>query len=418
MSRLSVAVLSLDPEDSPFVAEAAAAAQHSDISFAAYHGALEDLFKVVEEWTILPEILLIQVPQEMDPQELLKGYGERLPEGEADTIIYDATNDIPTYRALKQDGVREIFSGLPTAEEVEEVFEEIRQTSLRRTGIDPRKAVYVFSACGGAGGSSLATTMARKFAREGRRTLYVDLDLATGPGSFMFNAERGARETMGLMEALANPGRIDALFLERAIDVADKNLFYLSARRRSSDPDPVPESIPVLISRAQQNFDMVVIDVPWRPNPEPEMMTVQGHCYVVAPPTPAGLLGFSILVKEIDAAPARNPIFGVINRQGEFKSNDIDKSSFKEAGDVEIFPIPYDAASAGRMFFEQKTYIDMTGNIRKSVDRIMKSLPGEAAPSSIDAKGRPAKVPSSKKPVAKKTAAKKPAAKKKGLFGR
>jgi pilus assembly protein CpaE len=403
MSRLSVAVLSLDPEDSPFIAEAAAAAKQSEISFVAHHGSLEDLYKIVEDWTILPEILLIQVPEGADPAIILQGYGERLPEGEADTILFDVSNDVPTYRNLKHAGVREVFTGIPEAADIEDVFEEIRQTSLRRSGIDPRKSVYVFSACGGAGGSSLATTMARKFAREGRRTLYVDLDLATGPGSFMFNAERGARETMGLMEALANPGRIDALFLERAIDVADKNLFYLSARRRSSDPDPVSESIPVLISRAQQNFDMIVIDVPWRPNPEPEMMAVQGHCYIVAPPSPAGLLGFSVLAKEIDSAPARNPIYGVINRHGEFKSNDIDKSTFKEAGDMELFTIPYDASSAGRMFFEQKTYIDMGGAIRKSVERILKSLPGEAAPAPIDAKGRPVKATK---------------AKKKGLFGR
>jgi cellulose biosynthesis protein BcsQ len=393
MSRLSVAVLSLQSEDSPFIHEVSAAAERSDISFIAHCGELDEIYRIVEDLTVLPEILLIQVPEGADPEEILQGYGERLPEGEAETILFDVPNDISVYRSLKQAGVREIFSGIPTGEDIEDVFEEIRQNSLRRSGIDPRKAVYVFSACGGAGGTSLATTFARKFAREGRRTLYIDLDLATGPGSFMFNAERGARETMGLMEALANPNRIDALFLERAIDVADKNLFYLSARRRSSDPDPDPASIPVLVSRAQQNFDMVVVDVPWRPNPEPDMMAVQGHCYVVAPPSPAGLLGFSVLIKEIDSAPARNPVYGVINRQGEFKSNDILRSSFKEAGDIEMFHIPYDAVSAGRMFFEQKTYIDMSGKLRKSTERILKTLPGEAGalPSAKDKKAKSGK---------------------------
>jgi len=379
MSRLSVAVLSLESSDAAFVRDVAMAAANSDVSFICHSGTIEDLFAVVEGWTVLPEILVVQVPPGMDPEELVASYGARLPEGESETILFDVPNDIAVYRRLKHAGVREVFTGSPGMEEIEEVFEDIRLTSLRRLGIDPRKAVYVFSACGGAGGTSLATTMARKFAREGRRTLYVDLDLSTGPASFMFNAERGARETMGLMEALANPGRIDALFLERAIDVADKNLYYLSARRRSSDPSPVAASIPVLISRAQQNFDMVVIDIPWRPNPEPDMMAVQGHCYVVAPPSPSGLLGFSVLLKEIASAPARNPVFGIINRQGEFKSNDIERTSFKEAGDAEMFAIPYDAVSAGRMFFEQKTYIDMGGQLRKSVERILKTLPGDVS---------------------------------------
>ncbi len=302
---------------------------------------------------------------------------------------------------------------MPSGEDVEDVFEDIRQTSLRRSGIDPpRKAVYVFSACGGGGGTSLATTIARKFSREGRRTLYIDLDLATGPGSFMFNAERGARETMGLMEALANPGRIDALFLERAIDVADKNLFYLSARRRSSDPNPDPASIPILVSRAQQNFDMVVVDVPWRPNPEPDMMAVQGHCYVVAPPTPAGLLGFSVLIKEIDSAPARNPVYGIINRHGEFKSNDIERSSFKEAGDVETIRFPMMPLRPGGCSLSRKPISTCP---EKSVRR--SSAFSRLCRASRCRRARPGGSGKSAKPARAKKSAK-PQTKKKGLLGR
>ena len=376
--RLTVSVLNLSGETAPILEAAAAAAEQTDITFASANGTFEELLEVVGDWTVLPEILMIEIPEGADPLDTLERYAARFPEGEAETILYGVPNDIDIYRQLRQEGVREVFSGAPGREEIEEVLEEIQQQNLRRTGIDPRKAVYVFSACGGAGGTSLAMTFARKFAREGRRTLYVDLDLATGPASFMFNAERGAKETMGLMEALANPNRIDALFLERAIDIADKNLYYLSARKRASDPDPVSGSIPVLIARAQQNFDMVILDVPWRSTPEVEMMTVQGHCYIVAPPSPHGLLGFSVLAKEIESAPARNPLYGVINRKNEYKSNDIDRSAFREASTIETFPIPYDASAAGRMFFEQKTYVDMSGGIRKAVERIIKTLPGEA----------------------------------------
>lgn len=400
MARLSVAMLHIGEPDDPAITTARAAAEETEISFTSATGDLEELCALVEDWIVLPEILLIDNPENADPVATLESYAGRLPEGEAEIILCNVPNDIAIYRDLKQEGVREVFAGYPGKEDLEEVFEEIQQSALLRVGIDPRKAVYVFSACGGAGGTALATTIARKFAKDGRRTLYIDLDLATGPGSFMFNAERGAKETMGLMDALANPSRIDALFLERAIDIADKNLFYLSARRRSSDPDPTPDSIPVLISRAQQNFDMVVIDIPWRPNPEPDMMAIQGHCYIVAPPTPAGLLGFSVLAKEIDSAPARNPMYGIINRQGEFKSSDIEKSSFKEAAEVETFPIPYDAPAAGRMFFEQKTYIEMGGKLRKSVERILKTLPGEVG-----------------EEVSKPSAAKKKA-RKKGMFRR
>jgi len=377
MARLSVFVLNMDGPEAPILQIGAQAAQAADMSFTSETGGYEGLRSAVRDWTILPEVVLIQVPQGRDAQDVVAEYGSDFPEGDTEVILYNAPNDIPCYRSLKSMGIREVFPGVPTEEELTETLMEIRQGALRRSGIDPRKTVYVFSACGGAGGTSVALSIARHYATTGKRTLYLDLDLATGPASFMFNAEKGARETNGLMEALANPNRIDALFLERAIEIAYKNLFYLSARRRTSDPTPDPKSVPVLIARAQQNFDMVVIDVPWRATPEPDMIMLQGSCYIVAPPTPQGLLGFSVLAKEIAEAPARCPMIGVLNRQGEFRNNDIDKASFKSATDVEILTIPYDAASAGRMFFDQKTFQNLGGKVAKAFARVTKTLPGQ-----------------------------------------
>lgn len=402
MSRLSVVVLNLDGADAPALTAIRSAADSADMSFNDVSGTFEEILEAVSSWSMLPEIVVVQAPDGTDPQSAISEVGSRFPEGEAEIILFNVPNDIRSYRDLKSQGVREIFSGVPTEEEMTVTLEEITQDNLKRTGIDPRKAVYVWSACGGAGGTSVAMAMARKFSKEGRRTLYLDLDLFTGTASFMFNAEAGSRETMGLVDALANPSRIDALFLERIIDVADKNLFYLSSRRKEGDPIPTAAAIPILISRAQQNFDMIVIDIPWRAMPQPDMNQVQGHSYVVAPPTPAGLLGFSVLMKEISSAPGKSPIHGIINRVGEFKSNDIMKSTFKETGDVDFFQVPYDANSAGRMFFEQKTFLDLSGKIKKPIDRILKTLPGGGDDSSAKAAA----------------ATQKPKPQKKGLFGR
>jgi pilus assembly protein CpaE len=402
MSRLSVVILNIDGEDSPATKSVASAASAVDMAFEDVSGTYEEILERVSNWTVLPEIVFVQAPDDMSAHEVIQDVGSRFPEGEAEMVIFNVPNDIEIYRALKSHGVREIFSGVPTEDQVQTTLQEISDENMRRTGIDPRKAVYVWSACGGAGGSALAISIAKKFAKEGRRTLYLDLDLHTGPATFMFNANAGARETSGLIDALSNPGRIDALFLERAIDIADKNLFYLSARRRNSDPVGLPEAIPILISRAQQNFDMIVIDVPWRASPQPDTAHVQGFSYVVACPTPAGLLGYSVTTKELQNAPGKSPVFGVLNRMGEFRANDISKGTFLEAGTTnEVFEIPYDANAAGRMFFEQKSYAEMSGKIRKAVERVFRSLPGEAA----DDDRSKAATPALKK-------------KKKGLFGR
>lgn len=378
MKRLSLSLLAYDTISEGLEDAVAAACGEAEISHeVTKRPSLEGLREACRQWAFLPEILVVELPAGADPVGSVESLVADLPPGETEIALINVPNDIDIYRKFKQMGVREVFPGYPDTEQILELIEDIRSSMMGRVGIDPRKAVYVFSACGGAGGTSLATSFSRHFARQGKRTLHIDLDIATGPASFMFNAERGARETSGLLEALANPARVDAIFLDRAIEVADRNLFYLSARRRSSDPEPSAEAIPSIIARAQQNFDMVVIDVPWRCFPEPDLMSVQGHCYIVSTPSPAGLLGFNVIAHDLEAAPARNPIYGVINRQGEFKPNDIDKSSFQETANIEIFAIPYDASSAGRMFFDQKTYLDLGGKVQSAALKIVQSLPGE-----------------------------------------
>lgn len=378
MKRFSLSLLAYDTTSVGLEDAVAAACAEAEINHqVTRRPSLEGLRETCRQWAFLPEILLVELPSQEDPVSSVEALVADLPPGETEIALINVPNDIEIYRKFKQMGVREVFPGYPDTEQILELIEDIRSSMMGRVGIDPRKAVYVFSACGGAGGTSLATSFSRHFARQGKRTLHIDLDVATGPASFMFNAERGARETSGLLEALANPARVDAIFLDRAIEVADRNLFYLSARKRSSDPEPSPEAIPSIIARAQQNFDMVVIDVPWRCIPEPDLMSVQGHCYIVSSPSPAGLLGFNVITHDLEAAPARNPIFGVINRYGEFKPNDIDKSSFQETADIEIFSIPYDASSAGRMFFDQKSYLDLGGKVQSAASKILQSLPGE-----------------------------------------
>ena len=279
------------------------------------------------------------------------------------------------YRRLKEMGVREIFSGTPSEDDLGKILHSHKQTKRRETGIDPRKCVYVWSACGGAGGTAVALSIAKKFAKDNLRTLFIDMDLFTAPACFMLNSEKGARETTGLVDALSNPGRVDSLFLERVIDVAGPNLFYLSARKKGVESEPKSEAVQALISRAQQSFDMVVVDIPWRCYPNVDPLYVQGHSYVVTTPTANGLIGFLTKMKELSNAPGKFPTFGVMNKEGEFKVNDIEARHFNVIDNLRMLSIPYDQA-ASKMFFEQKTFIELGGKFGKAMNEIFATLPG------------------------------------------
>lgn len=378
MSRLTLAVLSPRGSEDPTLLALEQTA--SDLGFAVQRvlGDKPAMLAQVAQWKILPEVVLIERPDGVDPEDMIRAFGDVAPEGEAETILANIPNDIAIYRHLKAMGAVEIFADLPTPTEVRPTLEQIATREMRTVGIDPRRVVYVWSASGGAGGTTFAHAFAHRFASEGRRTLFLDMDIFAAPASFMFNAHNGAQETTGLLDILINPGRVDALFLERAIQKADENLFYLSSRRKHADINVDARAVSAIVARAQQNFDMVVVDTPWRALPEPDWARVNGPSYIVAAPNPQGLLGFSTITKELGTAATKASVTAIINKTGEFKGNDIATKVFGENFSGKIFPFPYSPGEAGRLFFDQKTLDQMGGKARRPLAPILATLPARA----------------------------------------
>lgn len=378
MARLTVALLTSKSQDDPYVMDVEALCDELGFSFALTNGEFSQVVEKVGAWKILPEVMVIDRPDDMAAQDVLRLLGDVAPEGETESIFTNVDNDIAIYRELKAVGIAEVFAGNPGKDDLRPSLEAIATKGLRTIGIDPRRVVYVWSGCGGAGGTTFALAFANHFAREGRRTLLIDMDIFAAPVSFLLNASNGAPETTGLMDGLVNPDRVDALFLERAIQKSSDNLYYLSARRRGIDKEPSSEGLATIVARAQQNFDMIVVDTPWRALPEPDFSRINGPSYIVAPPTPQGLLGFATITKELQASPSKAPIVGIVNKSGEFRSNDIGQKVFGEDFNGKVFAFPYDPNETGRLFFEQKTIDQMRGKARKPITAILASLPSRA----------------------------------------
>lgn len=412
MSRLTVALMTSKDAGDEYVQGVEKLCKELGFSFMLNSGSFPEVLEKVSQWTILPEVLIMERPDDMDAQEVIRALGDVAPEGEAESIFTNVPNDIKVYRELKTMGIAEIFAEQPSIDDLRPSLEAIATKELRSVGIDPRRVVYVWSACGGAGGTTFALAFAHHFAKEGRRTLVIDMDIFAGPISFLLNANNGAQETTGLMDGLVNPDRVDALFLERAIQKAGDNLYYLSSRRRNIDREPSSDALPMIVARAQQNFDMIVVDTPWRSNPEPDWVRVNGPSYIIAPPTPQGLLGFATINKELQGSATKAPVTGIVNKQGEFRSNDITQKVFAEDFPGKVLSFPYDPNETGRLFFEQKTIDQMRGKARKPIQAILATLPARAQvkrdkTGSVDI---PGSVSGGRKPAGKKTKAK-PAAK-------
>lgn len=378
MSRLVCAILTHRDRDDDRVADIVASAERLQMGVLFVQGDKAALFAQVSEWKVLPDITVLERPVDMDADDAIRAFADVAPEGETEMMLAGVPNDIDVYRHLKTLGVAEVFVDMPDAARIMPSLESIALRESRTLGIDPRRVVYVWSAAGGAGGSTFALAFASRFAAEGRRTLFVDMDVFAAPGSFMFNAANSAPETTGLLDLLANPARVDALFLERAIQKARENLFYLSSRRRVSDTVFDGKALAAIVARAQQNFDMVVVDTPWRAIPEPDWARVNGPSYIVAPPTPQGLLGFTMLVKELAGAPTKSTITGIINKVGELKGSDIPTKVFAEGFAGKLYLFPYDPQDTGPLFFKQKTLDQISGKAKRPLSAILATLPARA----------------------------------------
>ena len=87
MARGSVVVLTLGDEESPVITVVKTTAEKHDFSYDFIHGDFEEIVGNVNNWKILPEIIVAEVPDGVNPISMIKQLGGVLPEGEADLIF-------------------------------------------------------------------------------------------------------------------------------------------------------------------------------------------------------------------------------------------------------------------------------------------------------------------------------------------
>jgi pilus assembly protein CpaE len=173
-------------------------------------------------------------------------------------------NDIGLYRDLVQAGVSEYIVKPATPQLLAKALSPGPVVTegipiSRKLG----KMVAFVGARGGVGTTTLAINLAWYLAdRQKRRVLLLDLDLQNGDCALALNVS----PTPGLSDALANPLRIDSVFLERAMAAHSERLFVLSAEEPlRADVDFQAEAVETLIGVLRTQFHYIIVDVPRLP---------------------------------------------------------------------------------------------------------------------------------------------------------
>ncbi len=246
--------------------------------------------------TSSPHVLFVDLAESGDPLGDINSLAEVCEPG---TIVIAAgqVNDVRLYRDLLASGLQDYLLKPFGADALRDAFSQaqtiLNAPKVSDIGMDrPHCGVAVIGTRGGAGASTLATSLAWLMSERGKRaTALLDLDVHFGTGALALDLEPGR----GLTDAIENPSRIDGLFIERAMVKASEKLSVLSAEAPISSPIVTDGAAYYQLQEEMRSaFECSVVDLP-------RNMLVQ-HPHLLAD------VNAVVLVTELTLAAARDTI--------------------------------------------------------------------------------------------------------------
>ena len=254
-------------------------------------------------------------------------------------IVVGSLNDIRLYRQLKAAGIVEYFFTPLVRALVMQSCNGIITGSTAQAPSRTGKLVFVVSARGGAGGTTIAVSTAWHLAEVGkRRVCLLDLDLQFGDVALQLDTT----PSHALREALEHPDRVDELFLDRAMAHVGERLGVMAAMEPLDVPAIVDEkALLSLLEKLMRRNRYVFVDVPMTSSP--------GLMRVLHLPATILLVSGSSLVSARDVARLREAfgtnsdertIIHVLNKSGS--SEGLSNEEFaRAAGAPPDVVIPY-----------------------------------------------------------------------------
>ena len=211
-----------------------------------------------------PQILFVDLAESGDPLNDINSLAEVCEPGTV-VIASGQVNDVRLYRDLVASGIQDYLLKPLNPEAVRDAFTHAQMLlnapkAVETTSEHPHCSVSVVGTRGGAGASTIATSLAWLLSEKERRsTALLDLDVHFGTAALALDLEPGR----GLTDAVENPSRIDGLFIERAMVRASDNLAVLSAEAPISSPIVTDgNAFSQLQGEMRAAFESTVIDMP------------------------------------------------------------------------------------------------------------------------------------------------------------
>ena len=333
-----------------------------------------------------PNILMVDLSESGDPLSDINALAEVCEPGTV-VIAVGQVNDVRLYRDLVASGIHDYLLKPLSPSQVRDALVNAQAVFASPKAHDPSVAkrhisTAVIGTRGGVGASTIATSLAWLFsADEKMPTAMLDLDVHFGTGALALDLEPGR----GLTDAIENPGRIDGLFIERAMIRANDNLAILSAEAPMNTPLMTDGAAFVQLEEEfRQAFEMTVIDLPRNMLINfPHLLADVNVALVISEMTLASARDTIRILSWLKTNAAHvQPI--VIANRVQSGVAEISKSDFEASIERKIgFTIPYDikaatnAAKLGQTFADANRSSKAGGAIRDIAKAVMGVGEGE-----------------------------------------
>ncbi|MFM6949535.1 MAG: CpaE family protein [Novosphingobium sp.] len=308
-----------------------------------------------------PNILMVDLSECGDPLSEINALAEVCEPGTV-VIAIGQVNDVRLYRDLLGSGIQDYLLKPLSPGQVRDALVNAQAVFAAPKAHDQavgkkHVSVGVIGTRGGVGASTIATSLAWLYSGdENLPTALLDLDIHFGTGALALDLEPGR----GLTDAIDNPGRIDGLFIERAMIRANDHLAILSAEAPISSPLLTDGAAFIQLQEEfRQAFEMTVIDLPRNMLINfPHLLQDVNVVLLVTEMTLAGARDtIRILSWMKGHAPHVQAIVvanKVLSGSGEISKADFEASIERKIG----FTIPFDAKAAANAAKLGQTFAD------------------------------------------------------------
>jgi pilus assembly protein CpaE len=206
-----------------------------------------------------PRLLIVDVGGEAEPAGQIRELVGMCEPSTAVIVIGD-TNDIRVYRGVREAGAQEYFFKPLVLDLVSRTCREVLTGTKEEQGARSGQAIFVVGVRGGCGASTIAARLAWRLSQSPPRpVLLMDLDLNGGDIALQVDAA----PNHALSEALAEPDRVDDLFIERGLAHVTNRLDVLaSLEPLEAEVRFEPSSAVELVERLKRRYRYVVAEVP------------------------------------------------------------------------------------------------------------------------------------------------------------